>query len=74
MATVLGCCIQFRRYAGKDGDLNEYMDVGFGLGGAVIASLTQLLQNIADSNCHVVTDNFFTSPSLLRYLKEKNIC
>ena len=28
MATSAGYCIQFRPYAGKDGRLNEYMDVG----------------------------------------------
>ena len=61
-------------YAGKDGSLNEYMGVGLGLGGAVVASLMQVLPKIADSNYDVVTDNFFTSPSLLRYLKEKEIC
>ena len=61
-------------YAGKDGSLNEYMGVGLGLGGAVVASLMQVLPKIADSNYDVVTNNFFTSPSLLRYLKEKEIC
>ena len=74
MATPLGYCIQFRLYAGKDGGLNEYMDVWLGLEGAVVASLTQLLPEIEDSNYHIVTDNFLTSPSLLRYLKEKEIC
>ena len=34
----------------------------------------QVLPKIADSNYDVVTNNFFTSPSLLRYLKEKEIC
>ena len=33
-----------------------------------------MLPKIADSNCHDVTDNFFTSSSLLRYLKEKETC
>ena len=61
-------------YAGKDGSLNEYMGVGLGLGGAAVASLMQVLPKIADPNYDVVTDNFFTSPSLLRYLKEKEIC
>ena len=32
MATPLGYCIQFRPYAGKDGGLNKYMNVGLGLG------------------------------------------
>ena len=74
MATPLGYCIQFLPYTGKDGGLNKYMDVGLGLGGAVVASLTQALPKIAHSNYHIVIDNFFTSPSLLRYLKEKEIC
>ena len=50
------------------------MDVGLGLGGAVVPSLTQVLPKIGDSNYHVVTNNFFTIPSLLRYLEEKEIC
>ena len=74
MATTLCYCIQFRPYVGKDGGLNKYMDVGLGVGGAVVASLTQVLSKIADSNYHVVTDNFFISPSLLTYLKEKETC
>ena len=48
MATPLSYCIQFHPYAGKDGGLNEYVDVGLGLGGAVVASLTQVLPKIAD--------------------------
>ena len=74
MATPLGYCVQFQPYAGKVGGLNEYMNVGLGLGGAVVASLTQALPKIADWNYHVVTDDFSTSTSLLRYLKEKEIC
>ena len=74
MATPVGYYIKFRPYTGKYGGLNECMDVGLDPGGAVVASLTQVLPKIADSNYHVVTDNFFTSPSLLRYLKEKEIC
>ena len=74
MATPLGYCIQFSLYAGKDEGLNEYMNVGLGLGGALVASLTQVLPKIADLSYHAITDNFFTSPSLLRHLKEKEIC
>ena len=48
MATLLGYCIQFRPYASKNGSLNEYMNVGLGLGGAVVASLTQVLPKIAN--------------------------
>ena len=33
-----------------------------------------MLPKIADLSYHAITDNFFTSPSLLRYLKEKEIC
>ena len=50
------------------------MDVGLGLGGVVVASLTQVLPKITNSNYHVVTDNFFTTLWLIRYLKEKGIC
>ena len=74
MATPLGYCIQFSPYVSKDEGLNEYKDVGLGQGGGVVASLTQVLRIIADSNYHAVTDHFFTSPPLLRYLKEKEIC
>ena len=74
MATPLGYCIQFSPYVSKDEGLNEYKDIGLGQGGGVVAALTQVLGIIADSNYHVVTDHFFTSPSLLRYLKEKEIC
>ena len=61
-------------YGRKDGSLNEYLGVGLGLGGAVVASLMQVLPKIANSSYDVVTNNFFTSLSLLRYLKEKEIC
>ena len=61
MAIPLGYCILFPPYAGKDGGLNEYMDVGLGLGGVVVASLTQVLQKITNSNYQVVTDKFFTT-------------
>ena len=58
MATPLAYRIQFRSYAAKDGGLNEYIDVGLGLGGAIVASLTQVLPKIADY--YVVTNNFFS--------------
>ena len=48
MATLLGYCIQFQSYASKNGGLNEYMNVGLGLGGAVVASLMQVLPKTAD--------------------------
>ena len=61
MTIPLTYCILFPPYAGKDGGLNENMDVGLGLGGVVVASLTQVLPKIANTNYHVVTDNFFTT-------------
>ena len=54
MATPLGYCIQFHRSGGKDGGLNEYLDVGLGLRGALVTSLIQVLPKIANSN-YVVT-------------------
>ena len=50
MTTSLGCCVHFCPYAGKDEGSNECMDVSFDLGGAVVASLTQILPKIKDSN------------------------
>ena len=50
MTTPLGCCVYFCPYAGKDEGLNECIDVGFDLGGAVVASLTQMLTKVKDSN------------------------
>ena len=49
------------------------MEVSLDFGGAVVVSLPQVLPKVWDSNDHVVTDNFFTSPSLLKYLKENAI-
>ena len=54
MATPLGYCIQFNPSGGKDGGLNEYLDVGLGLRGALVTSLIQVLPKIANSN-YVVT-------------------
>lgn len=73
MASPLGYCIQFRPYAGKDTILQEYNDIGLGLGASVVAHLTESLPEVINSHYHVVTDNFFTSPKLLRYLKSKGI-
>ena len=74
MATSLGYCIQFRPYAGKDTILQEYTDIGLGLGASVVAHVVKSLPEVENSNYHVVMDNFFTSPKLLRYLKSKGIC
>ena len=50
---------------GKDDNYNK--DIG--LGGSVVMTLMPKLQTVPNSNYHVVMDNFFTSPSLLRSLK-----
>ena len=72
MASPLGYCIQFRPYAGKDTILQEYTDIGLGLGASVVANLAGSLPEV-NSHYHIVMDNFFTSPKLLRYLKSKGI-
>ena len=64
-ATPLGYAIQFYPNAGKDDNYNKYID----LGGSVVMSLISKLPTVPNSNYHVVMDNFFTSPSLLRLLK-----
>ena len=68
-AIPLEYAIQFYPYAGKD----ETYDSALGLGGTVANNLVSKLPVVADCNYHVITDNFFTSPSLLRRLKEKAI-
>ena len=64
-ATPLGYAIQFYPCAGKDDNYNK--DIG--LGGSVVMTLMLKLPTVPKSNDHVVMDNFFTSPSLLRLLK-----
>ena len=68
-ATPLGYAIQFYPYAGKDANY----DKDLGLGGSVVMSLVSKFPSIPKSSYHVVMDNFFTSPSLLRLLKSKGI-
>ena len=64
-ATPLGYTIQFYPYVRKDDNYNK--DIG--LGGSVVMTLMSKLPTVPNSNYHVVMDNFFTSPSLLRLLK-----
>ena len=68
-ATPLGYAIQFYPYAGKD----ENYDSNLGLGGSVVATLAEKLPSQVGSNYHIIMDNFFTSPNLLRILKAKGI-
>ena len=68
-ATPLGYVIQFYPYAGKD----ENYDSNLGLGGSVAATLVEKVPSKVGSNYHIIMDNFFTSPNLLRILKAKGI-
>ena len=68
-ATPLGYAIQFYPYAGKDGNYNK--DIG--LGGSVVMTLMSKLPTVPNSNYHAVMDNFFTSPSLFRFIKENGM-
>ena len=43
MATPLGCCIQFGLYAGKDSILQEYENIGQGLGASIVANFLSKL-------------------------------
>ena len=66
-ATPLGHAIQFYPYAGKD----ENYDSNLGLCGSVVATLAEKLPSQIGSNYHIIMDNVFTSPNLLRTLKTK---
>ena len=68
-ATPLGYAIQFFPYAGKD----ENYDSNLGLGGSVVATLAEKLPSEFGSNYHIIMDNFFASPNLLRILQTKCI-
>ena len=68
MATTLGYCIQFRPYTGKDSIPQEYENIGLGLGASVVANLVSKPPLMQTSKYHIVMDNYFTSPGLLRHL------
>ena len=68
MATQLGCCIQFRPYADKDSILHEYENIRLGLGASVVVKLVSKLPVMQTFNYHIIMDNYFTSPTLLRHL------
>ena len=67
--TPFSYTIQSYLYAGKD----ENFDSNLGLGGSVVATLAEKLPSQVGSNYHIIMDNFFTSPNLLRILKAKGI-
>ena len=57
MATPLGYCIQFRSYGGKDSILQDYENIGLGLGASVVANLVSKPPVMQTSNHHIVMDN-----------------
>ena len=67
-AALLGYATEFYPYMGKD-----FFDSDLRLRGSVVDKLTNSLPKHAGSNYHIITDNFFTSPQLLRSLREKGI-
>ena len=71
--TPLGYCIQFRPYPGKDSILQEYENIGLVLDASVVAKLVSKLPMIQTCNCHIVMDNYFASPALLRNLSTMGV-
>ena len=57
MEIPLGYCIQFRPYAGKYTILQEYVDIGLGLGASVVAHLVNELPEVQNWNCHIAHSN-----------------
>ena len=55
--------------------MSKYGDIELGLGAAVVVHLIQFFPAPNDdySKYHLVIDNFFASPELLRHLREKSI-
>ena len=54
---------------GKD----DFFDPDLGLGGSVVDKLMDSLPKNVGSNCHIISDNFFTSPQVPHSLREKGI-
>ena len=73
MATRIRYCIQFHPYAGKDSILQEYENIELGLGASVVANLVSKLPVMQTSNHHIIMDNYFTSPALLRHLSSLGV-
>ena len=67
MASPLGYCIQFRPYAGKDSILQEYENVGLGLGASVVANIASKITVTPTSNYQIVKENYSKNPALLRH-------
>ena len=67
IASPLGYCIQFRPYAGKDSILQEYENVGLGLGASVVANIVSKISVMPTSNYQIVMENYSKNPALLRH-------
>ena len=50
-----------------EGYNSEYENIGLNLGASVVANLISKLLVIQFPNYHIVKDNYFTSPALLRH-------
>ena len=70
MTTQLGYWIQL---AGKDSILQEYENIGLGVGASVVAKLVSKLHVMLTSNYHVDMDNYFTS-SITETLEYNGSC
>ena len=68
IATRLGYAVQFTPYQGAG-----TTDKDLGLGGSVVCSLTKDLPKHDGSFYHIVFDNLFTSPRLLRLLANQGM-
>jgi len=68
IATRLGYAVQFSPYQGAG-----TTDKDLGLGGSVVCSLTKDLPKHDGSSYHIVFDNLFTSPRLLRLLANQGM-
>lgn len=68
LATRLGYVVSFYPYQGAG-----TTDKELGLGGSVVTNLIKHLPNTEGSAYHVVFDNLFTSPRLLRLLADQGV-
>ena len=71
--TSIRDCIQFRQYSAEDSILQEYENIGPGLGSSIVATLVSKLPAMQTPNHHIVMDNYFTSSALPRYLRTMEI-
>ena len=51
----------------------EYENIGLDLGASVVANLVSKVPVMQTSNYHIVKDNYFTSPVLLRHLSAMGV-